>query len=124
MQPFSHYTVSTSAATCVRYPGYPVTLQDLISEGDSVQKEELLHLHMLIFHIRMYFEGVTGGEIRTERYNSLDISPFHIHKDKKAHKDALLTLADEIVSHIPGQSLPVVNFSQKTESLPLVAAEH
>ena len=95
-----------------------------MSEGDSVQKEELLHLHMLMFHIKNYFEGITNDEIRTERYNSLEISPLHIHKDKKAHKDALFTLGDEIVSHIIGQTLPVVNYSHETASLPLVAAEH
>jgi hypothetical protein len=122
MQPFSRYTVSTSAATCVRFPEYPVTLWDLIREGDSVQKTELLHLHMLMFHIRMYFEGFTHDEIRKERYNSLAISPLHLHKDKKAHKDALLTLGDEIVSHILGQKLPVVNYSLETAPLPLVAA--
>jgi hypothetical protein len=89
-----------------------------------VQKEELLHLHMLMFHIKMYFEGITNDEIRTERYNSQKISPFHIHKDKKAHKDALLTLGDEIVSHMIGQTLPDVNYSHETASLPLIAAEH
>ena len=90
---------------------------------DSVQKEELLHLHMLMFHIRMYFEGIIHDEIRTERYNSLGVSPLHLHKDRKAHKDALLTLGDEIVSHILGQKLPVVNYSHETASLPLVAAQ-
>ena len=98
-------------------------MKNQLGEGDSVQKEELLHLHMLMFHIKKYYEGITSEEICTERYNSLEISPVHIHKDKKAHKDALLTLGDEIVSHIHGQSLPVVNYSQESAS-PKVAAEH
>lgn len=55
---------------------------------------------MLMIHIKKYYEGVTNEDIQTERYNSLEISPVHIHKDKKAHKDALLTLGDEIVNHI------------------------
>jgi hypothetical protein len=124
MQPFPRCTASTSVATSVRFPGYPVILLDLIREGDSVQKTELLHIHMLMFHIRMYFEGITHDEIPTERYNSLEISPIHIYKDKKAHEDALLTLGDEIVSHIHGKKLPVVNYSYEAASLPLVAAEH
>ena len=95
-----------------------------MTKGDSVQKEELLHLHMLMYHIRIYFEGITRNEIKTERYNSLGISPLHLHKDRKAHKDALLTLGDEIVAHILGQKLPVVNYSHETVSLPPVAAEH
>jgi hypothetical protein len=77
-----------------------------------------------MIHIKKYYEGVTSEEIETERYNSLEISPVHIHKDKKAHKDALLTLGDEIVSHIHGQqALPVVNYSSDTASTK-VAAEH
>jgi len=45
-------------------------------------------------------------------YSSLEISPGHLHKDKKAHKDALLALGDEIVTHIQEQSrLPVICFS-------------
>jgi hypothetical protein len=92
-------------------------------EGDSVQKEELLHLHMLMIHIKKYYEGITHEEIQTDRYASLEISPVHIHKDKKAHKDALLTLGDEIVTHIHGKPLHVVNYSSEAAS-PKVAAEH
>jgi hypothetical protein len=78
---------------------------------------------MLMIHIKKYYEGVTSEEIETERYNSLEISPVHIHKDKKAHKDALLTLGDEIVSHIHGHQIPVVNYSSDTASTK-VAANH
>ena len=86
-----------------------------------MQKEELLHLHMLMFNLKRYFEGSSNNEILTERYNSLEISPFHIHKDKHAHKEALLTLADKIISHIHKPALPVVNYSPDTVPL-LVAA--
>jgi len=88
-----------------------------------VQKEELLHLHMLMIHSKKYYEGMNNDEIRTERYSSLEISPVHIHKDKKAHKDALLTLGNEIVNHIHGQTLPVLNYSQES-AIQKVAAEH
>ena len=93
------------------------------AEGDSVQKEELLHLHMLMIHIKKYYEGVTNEEIQTERYASLEISPVHIHKDKKAHKEALLVLGDEIVTHIHGRRIPVMSYSSDTAST-RVAAEH
>ncbi len=78
---------------------------------------------MLMIHIKKYYEGMNNDEIRTERYSSLEISPVHIHKDKKAHKDALLTLGNEIVNHIHGQALPVVNYSQES-AIQKVAAEH
>ena len=83
-------------------------------DGDSVQKEELLHLHMLMIHIKKYCENITNDEIHSERYSSLEISPGHIHKDKKAHKDALLTLGEEIITHIHEQSWPVVNYFSHT----------
>ena len=86
-----------------------------------MQKEELLHLHMLMIHIRKYYEGITNEEIPTERYTSLGITPVHIHKDKNAHKNALLTLANEIVSHIHGRPRPVVNYSS-VAALQTVAA--
>lgn len=92
-----------------------------------MQKEELLHLHMLMVHIRKYYENTTNEEIETERYNALDISPVHIHKDKKAHKDALLTLGDEIITHINGHHpVHVVNYSPETATAPTqqAAVEH
>ena len=55
---------------------------------------------MLMVHIKKYYENITNDEIPTERYNSLEISPVHIHKNKKCHKDAILALGGEIVSHV------------------------
>ncbi|MFZ0005997.1 MAG: UPF0058 family protein [Methanoregula sp.] len=92
-----------------------------------MQKEELLHLHMLMVHIRKYYENTSNEEIVTERYDALEISPVHIHKDKKAHKDALLTLGEEVVNHISGHHhVNVVNYSPKTATAPTqqAAVEH
>jgi len=83
-----------------------------VKKGDSVQKEELLHLHMLMIHIKKYYEGITNEEIQTKHYSSLAISPVHIHKNKKCHKDAILALGDEIVSHIHSQR-PVVKVTSE-----------
>jgi hypothetical protein len=89
-----------------------------------MQKDELLHVHMLMSHIRNYCEGIAKEEIRTERYKSLEISPVHLHKRKHAHKDALLMLGEEIVHHIHGRSpLPVVTGPQVPVP-PLAAAEN
>ncbi len=78
---------------------------------------------MLMIHIKKYYEGITSDEIPTTRYKSLAISPVHIHKDKKAHKEALLVLGDEIVTHIHGHRMPVVAYSSNAAST-RVAAEH
>jgi hypothetical protein len=89
-----------------------------------VQKEELLHLHMLMVHIKKYYEGVTREEIPTRRYNSLEISPVHIHKDKKSHKTAILTLGDEIVSHLHGRTrIRIPDYAREAPTT-TVAAEH
>ncbi len=74
-----------------------------------MQKEELIHLHMLMIHIKKYCESISDNEIPSERYKSLEISPLHIHKEKNAHRIALLTLSDEIVTHLHGQSIHVMN---------------
>jgi hypothetical protein len=69
---------------------------------------------MLLFLVKMYCRDNIHDEIPTERYDSLGISPSHIHKDKIAHREALFTLGDEIVSHIHGRNMPVTNYSQWT----------
>jgi len=78
---------------------------------------------MLMIHIKKYYEGITGDEIPAKRYNSLKISPVHIHKNKKCHKDAILALGDEIVTEIRSQSpMPVKYTSDRASEK--VAAEH
>lgn len=88
-----------------------------------MQKEELIHLHMLMMHIKKCCESMSNNEIPSERYNSLEISPLHIHKEKKAHKIALFTLSDEIVTHLHKQSMHVMNYPSDN-ALTKAAAEH
>jgi hypothetical protein len=78
---------------------------------------------MLMIHIKKYHESITGDEIETKRYSALEISPVHIHKNKKCHKDAILTLGDEIVSHIRAQRPIMVEYSPEVGS-GRVAVEH
>lgn len=78
---------------------------------------------MLMIHIKKYYETITNEEIPTKRYNSLEISPVHIHKNKKCHKDAILALGDEIVTHIRGRQMVPVGYTADTAS-ETVAAEH
>ncbi|WP_319538382.1 UPF0058 family protein [uncultured Methanospirillum sp.] len=74
--------------------------------GDRVQKEELLHLHMLFVHVKKYYELTTSEEVPTDQYDTLHISPVHIHKNKRSHKEAILVLGQEIVDHIKQQHKP------------------
>ncbi|MGB8308931.1 MAG: UPF0058 family protein [Methanoregula sp.] len=88
-----------------------------------MKKEELLHLHMLMFLINLYFKDILNDEILTEHYDSLALHPSHIHKDKIAHSDALFILGDEIVSHVNRRKVPVINYPYLTV-LPLAAIEN
>jgi hypothetical protein len=88
-----------------------------------MQKEELIHLHILMVHIKKFCESISNNEIPSERYKSLDISPFHLHKEKNAHKIALLTLSDEIVTHLHKQSMQVINFPSDNASIKAAAED-
>jgi hypothetical protein len=81
-----------------------------------VQKEELLHLHMLLVHIKKYYEGTTGEEVPTDQYNALHISPVHIHKNKISHKKAILTLGGEVVQHIRSHHNPYIGHQHDVRS--------
>lgn len=73
-----------------------------------MQKEELLHLHMLMVQIKKYYESVSGNTVPTDEYDALSISPIHIHKNKNVHRVALLTLGSEIVTQMKA-TMPVKN---------------
>jgi hypothetical protein len=90
-----------------------------------VQKEELLHLHMLLVQVKKYYETVTGEEIQADQYNALHISPVHIHKNKVTHKKAILTLGNEIVQHIRANHNPYIQYQTDFQSQSeRIATEH
>lgn len=83
----------------------------------------MLHLHMLMVHIKKYYENITNDEIPTERYDALEISPVHIHKNKKCHKDAILALGDEIVTHVKVNQPVMVEYTPEAVQ-GRIAVEH
>lgn len=84
-----------------------------LSRGGRVQKEELLHLHMLMVHIKKFYETTTGESVDTSRYVGLEVSPVHIHKNKKSHKEALLILGEEIVGSMRDQRRQLFDLSSE-----------
>ena len=88
-----------------------------------MQKEELLHLHMLMVHIKKFYETSTGEVVDTSRYVGLEVSPVHIHKNKKSHKEALLILGEEIVGSMRDQRRQVFDLTGESVPEP-VAVEH
>jgi len=65
-----------------------------------MQKEELLHIHMLMVQIKKYYESVSNKTVPTGEYDALNISPLHIHKNKNLHRIAVMTLGNEVVSQM------------------------
>ena len=88
-----------------------------------MQKEELLHLHMLLVHIKKYYESTTGEDVLTGQYNALHISPVHIHKNKITHKKAILTLGGELIHHIRENHNPYIEYHADYQS-ERIATEH
>ncbi|HJJ47896.1 MAG TPA: UPF0058 family protein [Methanocorpusculum sp.] len=85
-----------------------------------MQKEELIHLHMLMVQVKKYYESVSGSKVNTEEYDAMSISPIHIHKNKNLHRVALLTLGNEIVADMRAAEGPQTFSTEKKA----VAAEH
>jgi len=85
-----------------------------------MQKEELIHLHMLMVQVKKYYETVTKNTVNTEEYDALKISPIHIHKNKNLHRVALLTLGNEIVADMKAHPRNPTVAAEKTT----VAVEH
>ncbi|MDY6930604.1 MAG: UPF0058 family protein [Halobacteriota archaeon] len=64
-----------------------------------MRKEELIQLHMLLAHMKKYFE-IEGMDAEFEKYQELNISPAHIHRSKAEHKQAIFVLGTELASKI------------------------
>jgi hypothetical protein len=91
-----------------------------------MQKEELLHLHMLMVQVKKYYESVSGNTVQTAEYDALQISPLHIHKNKNLHRVALLMLGNEIVSDMKKstQTPPASQTTFTQEPNQSIVAEH
>lgn len=57
-----------------------------------MHKEELVFLHLTLFHVKRFLEevGLTNGYFR--EYEDLGVQPVHIHKSKNDHKKAIFLL--------------------------------
>ncbi len=57
-----------------------------------MHKEELVLLHLTLFHMKRFFEeaGIANGHFKD--YEALGVQPVHIHKSKAEHKKAIIAL--------------------------------
>ncbi len=61
-----------------------------------MHKEEIVLLHLALFHIKRFFEdaGIANGHFK--QYDELGVQPVHIHKSKADHKKAIMLLCKGI----------------------------
>ena len=61
------------------------------------EKEELIHLYMILVEIKKRFEesGVANNG-SFKKYNKLNINPMQLYKPIKKHKQAVMVLAEEL----------------------------
>jgi hypothetical protein len=55
-------------------------------------KEEIVHIHLLLFHVKKFFESLGIENEYFKEYDSLNISPVQIFRQKTEHREAILRL--------------------------------
>jgi len=73
-----------------------------------MHQAELIQLHTLMAQIQRYLED-QGVEHDFEDYNSLSISPVHIHRSKAEHKHAIFILGNHLASIISEDEISSVS---------------
>jgi hypothetical protein len=64
-----------------------------------MRKQEFIHLHGLLAEVSSDFQE-SGRSIELDAYRRQGTRPTSIHKSKTAHKDAVMTLAGELVENL------------------------
>lgn len=68
-----------------------------------MHKDELIHIHSLLVQIRAFLTE-QGYTTELTGYDSLKITPLHIHRSKADHKHAIFVLGNELATTIsPGE---------------------
>ncbi|AFV24004.1 MAG: UPF0058 family protein [Methanolobus sp.] len=62
-----------------------------------MHKDELIQLHTLMAQIKRHFEYM-GIDYEFSHYDSLAISPLHVHRSKAEHKHAIFVLGNDLAS--------------------------
>ena len=77
-----------------------------------MKKEELVHFHILLAQFKNFCEE-NGFSDDFRSYENLGIYPFQVYRSKEEHKRAIFVLANELVSSLAANSLPVASKGQK-----------
>ncbi|HKL30202.1 MAG TPA: UPF0058 family protein [Natrialbaceae archaeon] len=71
-----------------------------------MRKQEFIHLHALLAEVTTDFQDC-GRSIELEAYREQGVRPTSIHKSKTAHKEAVMTLAGELVENLEADNRTV-----------------
>ncbi|WP_340819882.1 UPF0058 family protein [Methanolobus sp. WCC4] len=88
-----------------------------------MHKDELIQLHTLMAQIKKHFEQM-GIHNPLGEYDSLSISPLHVHRSKAEHKHAIFVLGNDIASALSQDDVSGVGrTSSRMQELALKASE-
>ncbi len=89
-----------------------------------MHKDELIQLHTLMAQIKRHFES-TGMSNSFNGYNSLSISPLHVHRSKAEHKHAIFVLGNDIAASLSQDDISGIGrTSERMHELALRASEY
>jgi len=86
-------------------------------------KEELVHLHLLLFHVKKTFEccGIDNEYFR--EYENLHISPVQIFRQKNEHQEAIFKLCMGIMKAM-GKEREAEEVCRTIKRIAMVRATH
>jgi hypothetical protein len=86
-------------------------------------KEELVHLHLLLFHVKKTFECYGVENEYFSEYDRLNISPVQIFRQKTEHQEAIFKLCMGIMKAI-GKEKEAEELCKSLKRLAMVRAMH
>ncbi len=88
-----------------------------------MHKDELIQLHTLMAQIRKHFEHM-GMNKSFNEYDSLSISPLHVHRSKAEHKHAIFVLGNDIAAALSDDEVSGMGrTSERMQELAVRASE-
>jgi hypothetical protein len=72
---------------------------------DRMNKREMIRIHFALAQVKLFLEeqmDILGiaDELDFREYDELNISPVHIHRSRREHRKAILTLSSEIIAAV------------------------
>jgi len=86
-------------------------------------KEELVHLHLLLFQVKKTLEWFGINNEYFSAYDSLGISPVHIFRQKDEHREAIINLCLGIMKAV-GKEKEAEELCKRLKRVAVLQAQH